>query len=348
MWAVILSGEHTPIPALLIPICIVIVMWKKPNWRMPPYTALGTRILAGVVLFPIFLAGLAFTKEQFSKFPLFAEAPPQPVKPRTEEDFKNDLLAGKYNKAQRAYALRLKQIDRTLMDKNISNFVGKGENGTLLPEDIHEQIANLRAEADYMLGAGVPKAKLWKGTVTGLRRDGRFVVLSAFYMGQHYKLYLFDAAAKERVQLWKEDDEILFSGNLGSEQSVTRWGGLTSPSFEFFPTYITDGKLEIQQPADQVAKLEQLEEQERVDAALQPVITQHCKEHVLATLKYPASGSFSWFKADLRKVGDNQWIYTDVVKAVNDMGGKLPVRFVCAASLDGQRVSTEVRMLDGQ
>jgi len=317
------------------------MMFLKPNWRIPPFSPLGAKILLSVVLIPVSMASIAFT------FYGAESDKSSQVKPRTEQDFKSDLLSGKYNKEQREFVKILSVLQNKLIEKNVYALTGKDKEGKLAPEDIDDQVQELRNQADFIFGAGSPSAKLWKATVLGLTRDGPFVVIHASYLGHQYKLYMFGDTSKEQAQLLNEEEEILFSGNLGPERSLTRWGALAAPSYRLYPTYVTNGTLEIKQNADEIRKLEEREVEAALEEAVAPVIIQNCKQHVLATLKYPASGSFSWFKADLRKVGNRDWVYTDVVKAVNDVGGKLPVRFVCEAELEGQKVRTTVRLLDG-
>ena len=318
LWSVILTAEHTPVPPLLIPIALAALLFVKTKWRIPPLTPLGAKILLGIILLPISMASIAFTLDRQANIANLAQ-----TKPRTEQDYKNDLLSGKYNTDQRNFVRLLSDMKSQLSDTNWAAITGKGEGGRLAPEDIDDQLQALRNQVDFLLGAGSPVAKLWKASVSGVTRDGPFVVLHAHYGSHQYELYMFDSTSKDQAQQLKEDDEILFSGNLGPERSMMRWAALAVPSYRLYPTYVTNGTLEIKQRADQVAQLEQREAAARLDEALAPAIIQSCKQHVLATLKYPASGSFSWFKSDLRKVGENEWLYTDVVKAMNDFGGKL-------------------------
>ena len=343
LWSVIWTAEHTPVPPLLIPLALAALLFVKTKWRIPPLTHVGTKVVLGVVVFPISLAAIAFTLGDQTKIASAIHA-----KPRTEQDYKNDLLSGKYNKNQHEFMRLLSDMERQLSDTNWAAITGKGKDGNLAPENIDEQLQALRSQVDFILGAGSPAAKLWKASVNGVTRDGPYVVLHVHYGSHQYALYIFDSVSKEQVQQLKEDDEILFSGNLGPERSMMRWAALAVPSYRLYPTYVTNGSLEIKQRADQVAQLEQREAAARLGEALAPEIIQSCKQHVLATLKYPASGSFSWFKSDLRKVGENEWLYTDVVKAMNDFGGKLPVRIVCEAKLEGSKVRTSVRRLDGE
>lgn len=342
LWSVILTAENTPVPPLFIPVILAALLFVKTKWRIPPLTPLGAKILLGVVLLPISMASIAFT------FGGSKDEKEVKANPRTEKDYKNELLAGKYNRVQQEFVQLISKMGEELTNKNLVALTGKGADGKLAPEDIDNQVQNLRNEADFVLSAGSPVAKLWKARVTGVTRDGPYVVLHASYLGHQYDLYMFDEQAKELAQRLEDDDGILFSGNLGPERSLTRWGAFTSPSYLFYPTYVTNGTLEIKQSADQVAQLEERDAAARLDQTLAPAIMQSCKQHVLATLKYPASGSFSWFKSNVRKVSENEWLYTDVVKSVNDFGGKLPVRFVCEATLDGEKILTTVHQLDGE
>jgi len=173
-----------------------------------------------------------------------------------------------------------------------------------------------------------------------------------------YRLFIFGDEDRAKARTIKKDTSLLFSGDLGPEQSVTRFGARSNPEFEFYPSSVTSDALSINQDAAKISDHEnedrkrveedrRLSDKEAHDSSVEDQVVDLCRQTVLESLHYPASGNFSWFKKQVRKESESKWVYSDVVTAKNSIGAELPNRFVCSVRIKGERMSANVRFLDG-
>lgn len=217
------------------------------------------------------------------------------------------------------------------------------------------------SQIDQLRYAKSNPAKNWNAWVENVRDDGPYTIIDARYGSQKYRLFLFENDAKQKAKTLAIDAHFIFTGDLGPELSLTRIGARSSPEFEFYPSTVISGGLAITQDpsrivsrtSDDLQRQAKAAEDERLrqeyiahESSTENHVVDICKETVLEKLRYPASGSFSWFKKHVEKKSDTKWVYQDVVTSKNGIGVDLPIRFVCTVTISGEQMSASVRMLD--
>jgi hypothetical protein len=227
----------------------------------------------------------------------------------------------------------------------------------LQPENLDQQIAEKQRKLDELLGDKGRQANSWNAEVESLIRDGSNIIIRASYGGHFYRLQIFDPRAKKIAEQIKAEDQIVFSGKVGAEASITKTGAALAPEFYFPPTEILWKSAKITQSLSAIrdtndAQQRQIDQLSKDRAASQEesergaFVKAECRKVILTKLKYPASGSFSWFKSELIKSSSESWIYSDVISAKNEFGGDLPIRFVCEGKYVKDKLSMTTRLLD--
>lgn len=250
------------------------------------------------------------------------------------------------------------QILKSEKDRlDIIEFRGKDSEGRVAPADIDSQVKQIEQEILNLLKHTSIDAVQWNATVSYVKRKDGAIVVYSYYGSQHYELVIFDTQSIKIAESLVKDDEINFSGNLGSETSATLFGALASQDFSLYPTSVLSKYGEMKQSPIQVnervaldqARLSQQKKQLQKQAQeeeLKDQIIDLCKNTLRANLKYPESASFSWFKRNFVKRSDNKWTYYDVIEAKNDFGGELPSRFECDANVLDKEIEVSVRLID--
>jgi len=220
----------------------------------------------------------------------------------------------------------------------------------LRPEGVDGKISEKQRQLDQLLGDKDRKAKSWNAEVDSLARDGSNILIWSSHGGHTYQLKIFDSEAKKIVEEIKAGDEIIFSGVIGAEASLTKTGATLAPEFHFSPSEILWKSVKITQPESEIKELnnehDRLINQQTEDNQRGQFVTEKCRVMVLKRLKYPASGSFSWFKSELSKKSSNTWIYSDVISAKNELGGELPIRFICEGKFVKDDLHLNLNLLD--
>ncbi|MBM3576038.1 MAG: hypothetical protein FJX39_10065 [Alphaproteobacteria bacterium] len=261
------------------------------------------------------------------------------------------------NPEQIAFMKKIQSLKSEKDRLDIIDFRGKDDEGRIAPADIDSQVKKIEQEILHLLKNASVDAVQWNAKVSSVRRNGGEIVVHSYYGSQYYDLMIFDAESIKIAEKFIEDDEINFSGNLGSETSRTLFGALTSQEFSLYPTSVLSKYGEIKQLPTQVnervsldqARLAQQNKQQQKQAKEEEIkdqIVELCKNTLRSNLKYPESASFSWFKRNFIKRSDNKWTYYDVLEAKNDFGGKLPSRFECDATVLDKEIEVSVRLLD--
>ena len=130
---------------------------------------------------------------------------------------------------------------------------GKDENKELPPENLADQIAESDREILKFL-KNPPKAVQWIATVVDVRRQKNEIFISSGYRNQAYGLIIFDEQAKKIAEQFKEDDEIIFTGILFPEQSLSILGALSLPEFRIEPTQLSSKYGQITQSPKDISK----------------------------------------------------------------------------------------------
>lgn len=214
------------------------------------------------------------------------------------------------------------------------------------------------AQVDQLRLANSRPVKDWNARVTNVYESGPFTIIQAGYGSMEYRLFIFGDEDRAKARTIEKDTFLLFSGDLGPEQSATSFGARSNPEFEFYPSSVTSDALSINQDAAKIADREnedrkrdqedrRLSDKEAHDSSVEEQVIDLCRHTVLENLQYPASGNFSWFKKQVRKESESKWVYNDVITAKNSIGAELPNRFVCSVRIKGERMSANVRFLDG-
>ena len=79
----------------------------------------------------------------------------------------------------------------------------------------------------------------WVGSFVSSTLNNDKLTIELSNGDQKYYLILVDPKVIEYSKKFKKDDQILFSGNLGNESSLTINGALSEPEFRFYPTKIS-------------------------------------------------------------------------------------------------------------
>jgi hypothetical protein len=271
------------------------------------------------------------------------------------------LLAGgcseSTNPEQDAFVSQVRSLSSRLGDHQSTALVEGLIGSQQVAASSNEAIKKLDSEVRRLFHETRTTASSWRAEVERIEPVDGLVVVKTAYGNQLYRLKLFDESAKSAVARLTKGDEILFSGVLGPERSLTQFGSLASPVFEFYPTTIavrgstlSQATAEIEQRLASEKAAAQEEQDARAKASIEDAIREtsesSCRQLVVSTLKYPASASFSWFKKDFVKKAENKWIYYGVVEAKNSFGGQLPVRFACDVTNRDDKLELSARLLD--
>lgn len=214
------------------------------------------------------------------------------------------------------------------------------------------------AQVDQLRSASSRPVADWNARITNVYESDPFTIIEAQYGSMLYRLFIFGDEDRAKARTLKKEAFLIFSGDLGPEQSTTRFGATVNPEFEFYPTSVTSGAISINQEATRIAEHEiedrkgyeearRQNEKEALDSSIEERVVELCRQAVLENLQYPASGSFSWFKKQVSKESESKWVYSDVITAKNSIGADLPSRFVCNVTINGENMSANVRFLDG-
>lgn len=263
---------------------------------------------------------------------------------------------GKINQSQMEYLNKLHAIKNSLTELKTSRFIGRGENGGMLPENIDQLISDKQSELDR-LHQNPPFAESWNAKITSLKREGSFVVINTIYGETWYMMKISDPVAKKLAEDLREDDEIQFSGQLMPERSKTSIGALIASEFAVYPTKVIRGKTVLtqsQQITEEGRSVEakSIDDQKRASEAsakeeqLKRRVKQICQETILRNLKYPASAYFPTVIKQYQRGEGGSWIYNDVVSAKNELGADIPKRFTCTGRVEGDEVVVRVKYID--
>lgn len=253
------------------------------------------------------------------------------------------------NKEQENFIKNVRTLKSELQNLQTEKLVG-WMSKNLQPENLGQQIEEKQRKLDELLGDKSRQANSWNAEVDSLIRDGSNIVIRASYGDHFYRLEIFDPSAKKIAEEIKAGDQIVFSGRIGAETSITKTGAALAPEFYFPPSEILWKTKKIVQSVAAIEdkKSEQARGQavSREDSERAAFVKAECRKTVLEKLKYPASGSFSWFKSEMNKKSSDVWVYSDVISAKNEFGGDLPVRFACEGEYEKGKLSLNLRFLD--
>jgi hypothetical protein len=260
------------------------------------------------------------------------------------------------NKEQESFIKTFRILRSELQNLKADKLVGWLDKN-LQPENLDQQIAEKQRKLDELLGNKGRQANSWNAEVDSLIRDGSNIIIRASYGDHFYQLQIFDPSAKKIAEQIKAGDQIVFSGKVGAEASITKTGASLAPEFYFPPTEILWKSTKISQALSVIEgrndERERALHQQRIasaasqeESARGQFVKEECRDAVLKKLKYPASGSFSWFKSELNKKSTDVWTYSDVISAKNEFGGDLPVRFVCEGKYIKEKLNLSLKFLD--
>lgn len=143
----------------------------------------------------------------------------------------------------RSYRVLKNDLQSLKIDKMIGLFGNR-----LLPENISQTIDEKQKELDALLHNKDRSASSWRAEVDGIYREGSDVVITASYEGIFFRMTIFNETAKKIAEGIKAGDQIVFSGILGSEVSLTDFGASLAPEFCFYPSEIRWKSMVLNQP----------------------------------------------------------------------------------------------------
>ena len=213
------------------------------------------------------------------------------------------------------------------------------------------------AQIEQLRSARSHPVENWNARVGNVYESGPFTIIKALYGSQEYRLFVFGDKGRAMARTLKKDAFLTFTGDLGPEQSATLVGARSNAEFEFYPTSVISAGIEIRQDAAQIATHEKADrirdEEDRqkrqraaIDSSIEEQVLKLCRQTVLEQLRYPASGSFSWFQKQVEKQSEEQWVYRDVITAKNSLGAELPNRFICSVQIEDGKMAASVNLLD--
>ena len=254
------------------------------------------------------------------------------------------------NTVQSEFASKIYRLQSEKGELEVVNFFGRESDGRLAPADIEIKTEQIKEELEGLLYRNNIDAIEWNAEIDAINRDGNDIVVNASHNSQHYRLRIYESAAKKMAEKFTPKEKIRFSGRIGPETSLTFSGALLLQEFSFEPSSISSKHGELRQSsvniAERLARNNAEKEQAAEEEELRIQVIDFCKEELRSKLKYPESASFSWFKGEVTQTGENKLTYTDVLEAKNDFGGKLPKRFRCDVSLSGEKLKVSIKFFD--
>jgi hypothetical protein len=212
------------------------------------------------------------------------------------------------------------------------------------------------AQIDALRTAPPRQVKEWQATVKNVTEKSNYTVIHTEFRNQTYELWIFEPEARVKARQMYAKTDVVFSGQLLEEKSITRAGAKENPEFGVYASRIIGGGLEIAQSAEGIARELELDEAAKVQARAKSTAetrdsinedrtVAYCKELVTKKLKYPVSGAFSWFQGKTRKESDTKWTYTDVVTSVDHSGSKQSARFICTTTIRNESITGQITFL---
>lgn len=195
--------------------------------------------------------------------------------------------------------------------------------------DLTEKKAEETAKA--FLKETVVTADNWKATVDKIRDGRNSTYLVSQYKTHTYTMRIADPVIKDWVSTLKTGDEIIFSGELGKERSVTVEGGLRNPEFTFFPAKIrlaSDSSDRTQSSESIAAALKADEEEEKRDRLLSAIDTL-CEEAVRSKAFNKREADFSVLHRRITQTDSSTWRYSNDVTLKNAFGATITHRAFC-------------------
>lgn len=143
---------------------------------------------------------------------------------------------------------------RRYQDLDYMESTGEDGHGRLAAADISEQVNASNREILQFMKKTPHNAVQWIATVDRVKRDGAMVVLNAIYGMHSYSFYIYDPQGVKIAEQFTGGEEVVFSGNLGPERSITILGSLVAPSFSMYPTRLSSKHGEITQALADIPK----------------------------------------------------------------------------------------------
>lgn len=189
------------------------------------------------------------------------------------------------------------------------------------------------AATDFLKGK-TTTADNWKATVEEVRSMEITTDIIGQYKTQTYTMRLADPKLKAWAATLKSGDNLIFSGSLGKERSITIEGGLRNPEFTFFPVSIrTESETTDHLQSDEsIANARLLEEEQERRGKLITMIDTLCEESTKAKAINKRSADFSFLNREVTQTDTNTWRYTNNVTLQNAYGAKITYRVSCTVN----------------
>jgi hypothetical protein len=155
---------------------------------------------------------------------------------------------------QVAFMHQISLFKRRYQDLDYMESTGEDGHGRLAAADISEQVKSSNREILEFMKKTPHNAFQWIATVDRVKRDGAMVVLNAIYGMHSYSFYIYDPQGVKIAEQFIGGEEVVFSGNLGPERSITILGSLVAPSFNMYPTRLSSKHGEITQSLADILK----------------------------------------------------------------------------------------------
>jgi hypothetical protein len=97
----------------------------------------------------------------------------------------------------------------------------------------------IKPEIERFLHQTNRRADNWQATIEDVRLDAGKIIITATFETQKYLLILLSADAKNKAAALTNGDQIIFTGGLSPERSLTINGGLTEQEFMTEPDSIS-------------------------------------------------------------------------------------------------------------
>ncbi|PMM32477.1 hypothetical protein [Vibrio lentus] len=235
-------------------------------------------------------------------------------------------------KQQKDFYQKIEQLEKELA-------IAKDSSNTLIIDKKEKEIKRF-------LKNNQQQAQDWIGEVSHVRRDdqGRLRI-KLENRNQEYTLNIIDLKAIEYASNFKAGDEVVFTGKLGAERSITISGALDNPEFKLIPESfrLKLDKESIVQNDDVIREQILLDKKERLESRIQTEVAMACKREVRRNLTYPNSADFSFMNMNIHKVNDNKWAYSNSVEAKNALGHLLEKNVICYAELTTSESSFSIK-----
>lgn len=232
-----------------------------------------------------------------------------------------------------------KQPQAPQSQKNLSELAAKNHTALEAAQNTENEIAKKEAErqalavAEKDLKGRTFIADNWVAKVKNVREINKYPEVIAEFENQTYTLRIPEKTMKSWVSTLIIGETIIFSGNLGTERSVSTSGAARNPEFKFFPTSVKriSDPIYFTQSPTVIAEAEAIEKIEEHNELIRLVVVKHCEKAITDRATVKRSVDFSIIHLTVGQLDKSTWVYRNNVDSQNAFGTKYTDKIQCIA-----------------